>query len=100
MVGFAALATLFCYIDWGMSLPQWADLAMYLQTVILLLRDEGLDSCPQMAWTIYHGTVAGIVSPPEELMLNCGLSFGFTAVRVKHFRSERAPFRETVTFLD
>ena len=47
---FGAPAALFCYIDRGLGLPQWADLGMYLQTVMLLLRAEGLHSCPQMAW--------------------------------------------------
>ena len=35
---FGAPVTLFCYIDRNMGLPQWADLGMYLQTVMLLLR--------------------------------------------------------------
>src|SRR5262249_53196356 len=34
---FGAPAALFCYIDRGMGLPQWADVGMYLQTVMLLL---------------------------------------------------------------
>ena len=48
---FGAPAALFCFIDRGMGRPQWADLGMYLQTVMLLLRAEGLHSCPQMAWS-------------------------------------------------
>jgi hypothetical protein len=48
---FGAPAALFCYIDRNLGLPQWADLGMYLQTVMLLLRTEGLHSCPQMAWS-------------------------------------------------
>lgn len=46
---FGASAALFCYIDRELGLPQWADVGMYLQTVMLLLRAEGLHSCPQMA---------------------------------------------------
>src|SRR5215469_12920261 len=48
---FGAPAALFCYIDRDMGRPQWADIGMYLQTVMLLLRAEGLHSCPQMAWS-------------------------------------------------
>ena len=48
---FGAPAALFCYIDRDMGQPQWADVGMYLQTVMLLLRAEGLPSCPQMAWS-------------------------------------------------
>ena len=50
---FGAPAALFCYIDRDMGPPQWADVGMYLQTVMLLLRAEGLHSCPQMAWAKY-----------------------------------------------
>jgi len=48
---FGAPAALFCYIDRDLGRPQWADLGMYLQSVMLLLRVEGLHSCPQMAWS-------------------------------------------------
>src|SRR5215475_11246316 len=34
---FGAPAALLCYIDKGMGSPQWADVGMYLQTVMLLL---------------------------------------------------------------
>jgi nitroreductase len=61
---FGAPAALFCYIDRDLGLPQWSDLGMYLQTVMLLLRAEGLHSCPQMAWSQVRKTVEDIVSPP------------------------------------
>lgn len=35
----------------------------------LLLRAEGLHSCPQMAWSVYRRTVAEVVGPPPELVL-------------------------------
>lgn len=60
---FGAPAALFCYIDRELGLPQWADVGMYLQTVMLLLRAEGLHSCPQMAWSQVRETVAEVLSP-------------------------------------
>src|SRR5262247_3285493 len=60
---FGAPAALFCYIDRDLGPPQWADVGMYLQSVMLLLRAEGLHSCLQMAWSVYRKTVAEIVSP-------------------------------------
>ena len=74
---FGAPAALFCYIDRDLGLPQWADVGMYLQTVMLLLRAEGLHSCPQMAWSQVRKTVAEILSPPDELILFCGMSIGY-----------------------
>jgi nitroreductase len=51
---FGAPVGLFCYIDRRMGPPQWSDLGMYLENVMLLLREEGLDSCPQECWSTYN----------------------------------------------
>ena len=96
---FGAPTALFCYIDRDLGLPQWADLGMYLQTVMLLLRAEGLHSCPQMAWSQTRKTVAEIVSPPDGLILFCGMSIGFEDAAVGYTRTGRAPLDETVTFI-
>ncbi len=97
---FGAPAALFCYIDRDLGRPQWSDLGMYLQTVMLLLRAEGLHSCPQMAWSQVRKTVADVVSPPDELMLFCGMSIGYADPDEKYIRTGRAPLDETVTFVD
>ncbi|WP_369034144.1 MULTISPECIES: nitroreductase [Streptomyces] len=97
---FGAPAALFCYIDRDMGPAQWSDVGMYLQTVMLLLRAEGLHSCTQMAWAKYHRTVAEVVSPPQELLLFCGMSIGFEDATVDQPRTGRAPLAETVTFVD
>ncbi|MFF4113291.1 nitroreductase [Streptomyces sp. NPDC001714] len=97
---FGAPAALFCYIDRGLGRPQWSDLGMYLQTVMLLLRAEGLHTCPQMAWSVYRKTVAEVLSPPEDLILFCGMSIGFEDTAVPYTRTGRAPLEQTVTFVD
>ncbi|MCV7221807.1 nitroreductase [Mycolicibacterium elephantis] len=96
---FGAPAALFCYIDRDLGRPQWADLGMYLQTVMLLLRAEGLHSCPQMAWSQVRRTVADIVSPPDHLMLFCGMSIGYEDPAVEYIRTGRAALDETATFI-
>jgi nitroreductase len=73
---------------------------MYLQTVMLLLRAEGLHSCPQMAWSQVRETVAEILSPPEGLVLFCGMSIGHEDPKASYTRTGRAPLDETVTFVD
>ncbi|MCX4095508.1 nitroreductase [Nocardia sp. alder85J] len=97
---FGAPAALFCYVDRIMGPPQWADLGMYLQTVMLLLRAEGLHSCPQMAWSVYHGTVAAVVSPPPDSILFCGMAIGYEDRAVAGARVDRAPLAETLTVVD
>jgi nitroreductase len=97
---FGAPAALFFYIDRDMGSAQWSDVGMYVQTVMLLLRAEGLHSCTQMAWAKYRRTVAEVLSPPEELLLFCGMSIGFEDTTVGYTRTGRAPLDETVTFVD
>jgi len=97
---FGAPAALFVYIDRDLGPGQWADLGMYLQTVMLLLRAEGLHSCPQMAWSQVRETVAEVLSPPEGLILFCGMSIGYEDPTVNYVRTGRAPLDETVTFVD
>ncbi|MEV6997543.1 nitroreductase [Streptomyces sp. NPDC093982] len=96
---FGAPAALFCYLDRDMGPAQWSDVGMYLQTVMLLLRAEGLHSCAQMAWAKYRRTVAQVLAPPTELMLFCGMSIGFEDVTVRDPRTGRDPLDETVTFV-
>lgn len=83
-----------------MGAAQWADVGMYLQTVMLLLREEGLHSCAQVAWSTYHGTVAQVLSPPDEPVLFCGMSIGFEDVTVNFARLGRAPLDETLTCVE
>ena len=98
---FGAPVGAFCYIDRQMGSPQWSDVGMYLQTVMLLLEAEGLSSCAQEAWSVYHRTVAEVVGPPEELMLFCGMAIGYRDVDnpANSVRMERAPLEESVSFV-
>ena len=76
-----------------------ADVGMYLQTVMLLLRADGLHSCPQMAWSQVRETVAEVLSPSDGLILFCGMSIGYEDPKVSYARTGRAPLDETVTFV-
>ena len=60
---------------------------MYLQTVMLLIRAEGLHSCPQMAWSQVRETVADVLSPPEGLILFCGMSIRYEDPTVSYVRT-------------
>ncbi|MEU0645020.1 nitroreductase family protein [Streptomyces umbrinus] len=79
-----ASAALFCYVDRDLGPARWSDLGMCLQTVMLLLRAEGLHGCTQMAWAKHHRGVAEVLSPPEGLILFCGMSMDVA-------RRDRAP---------
>ncbi|MGH7291964.1 MAG: nitroreductase family protein, partial [Myxococcota bacterium] len=75
------------------------DAGMYLQTVMLLLRSEGLHSCPQIAWAEYHRSVAEVIAPPSQRILYCGMSIGYIDPASRQPYIPRAPLSETVTFL-
>jgi len=95
---FGAPVVLFCYLDPVMGPGQWADAGMYLQTVMLLLRAEGLHSCPQVMWTMYRRTVSDVVGV-ETLVLLCGMAIGYADEAVPPLRTARAELAETVTFV-
>ncbi len=99
---FGAPMALFCSVDRGMGAPQWSDLGMFLQTVMLLLRAEGLDSCAQECWSTYPQTIGGFLELPPERMLFCGMAIGHRnpAHPVNALVSRRAPLDEFATFLD
>ncbi|MFC4260839.1 nitroreductase [Marinobacter lacisalsi] len=97
---FGAPLALFCYVDRQMNQPQWSDLGMYLQTVMLLLREEGLDSCAQECWSIYHRTLQDFLQPPDELMLFTGMSIGYADPDhpINQLRTRRAPLEDFCRF--
>ena len=74
---FGAPVGLFCFIDRRAGPPQWSDCGMFLQTVMLLLREEGLDSCAQECWALYHRTISTFFDVPDEQMLFTGMSIGW-----------------------
>lgn len=98
---FGAPAALFCYVDRAMGRPQWSDLGMLLQTVMLLLRERGIDSCPQECWSVYHETVDAFVQAPPEWMLFCGMSIGYAdpAAAVNRLQTDRLPLDAFARFL-
>jgi nitroreductase len=97
---FGAPAALFCYLDGQMLPPQWMDAGIFLQSVMLLLRAEGLDSCAQIAWAEYHRTVAEVTRPPDGHVLACGMSIGYADPQHPQAPMPRAPAAQLVSFLD
>ncbi|MGM0584435.1 MAG: nitroreductase [Pseudomonadota bacterium] len=98
---FGAPAALFVHVDRRMGAPQWSDLGMFLQTVMLLLQEEGYDSCAQEAWARFHETVDEFVGADPETMLFCGMAIGKADWEhpVNALRAERAPLEEWVKFM-
>lgn len=93
---FGAPVGLFVYIDRTMGPPQWADTGMFLQSLMLAAREEGLHTAPQEAWAMWSALVARHLNPPEELMLFCGVGLGAMdeTAPINALRTDRAPVDE------
>ena len=98
---FGAPAAFFFAIDRSMQQGQWADLGMFLQSIMLLAREHGLHTCPQEAWSIWYKTLGELLNIPSELMLFCGMGIGYLdeSHPVNTLRTERAPLSEIASFV-
>lgn len=96
---FGAPAAYFLTVDRRMGPPQWADLGMYLQSLMLLAVEAGLATCPQECWAVYPDTVEAFLKTPKERMLFCGVAIGYedTSDPANLTRSARAPEEEWLT---
>jgi nitroreductase len=97
---FGAPVGLIFTMDRRMEVGQWADLGMYLQSVMLLAREHGLDTCPQESWSQFQESVRDFFTIPENEMVFCGLALGHAdaAASVNGLASERAPLSEFAVF--
>lgn len=73
---FGAPVLLFVTVDRRMGPPQWSDLGMYLQTLMLLAVERGLDTCAQEAWSVWARTVGEFLNLDADHMLFCGVALG------------------------
>ena len=96
--GFGAPVLMLVHTPGYMGPPQWSDIGMWLQTVMLLLREEGLDSCPQEAWAVYSPQIREGVDIPADHTFFCGLAIGWRDpdAPVNNFPVARALLDEAV----
>ncbi|PZQ23374.1 MAG: nitroreductase family protein [Sphingopyxis macrogoltabida] len=98
--GFGAPVMLFLHCSRIMGPPQWADMGMWLQSVMLLLIEEGLASCPQECWAMYGQTVRETASIGDDQILFTGLAIGHAddADPVNHWPVPRVGLDEAVAW--
>lgn len=97
---FGAPVGLFFSIDRNLGPPQWADLGMFIQTVMLLAVEKGLDTCAQEFWAQLPGTVREFVTIPDDHMLFCGMALGHRDEDhpINTLRTRRDPLNEVAEF--
>jgi nitroreductase len=75
---FGAPAVLFCYFPRIMREPNWSDMGMWLQTIMLLAREAGLDTCPQESLAFHARIVKQHLGIDDaEFLFFCGLAIGY-----------------------
>lgn len=97
--GFDAPVLLLCYCKRYMGPPQWGDMGMMLQTIMLLLREEGLDSCAQEAWSRFGKTIKQAVGIDDaEFIFYSAMAIGYAEMDaiINNFERQRAPLDEIV----
>jgi nitroreductase len=101
VVSFGAPVLLLCYLPRVMGPPQWSDMGMWLQTIMLLLREEGLDSCPQEFLSIYGRLIKEHIGVSDEThIFFCGMGIGYRAeTPVNAFARTRVPLERQVRFV-
>jgi nitroreductase len=98
---FGAPVGLFFYISKRMERHQWCDLGMFMQTVMLLATERGLDTCPQAFWLNWSGAVGEFLDAPADLTLVAGMSLGYAdeSHPVNQYRTGRVELGEFVTVM-
>ena len=91
---FGAPVGIFFSLDRKLGPPQWADVGMYMQTVMLLAVERGLATCAQEFWARYPKTVARHIALPDDHMLFSGMALGYAddSAPINSLRTRRDPF--------
>ncbi|MGD9774097.1 nitroreductase [Diaphorobacter sp.] len=93
---FGAPVGLFICVDKRMGLPQWMDLGIYLQSLMLLAVEHGLGTCAQGFWRRYDSALAQHLGLPENYCVGVGVALGYEDKQapINTWQASRAPFEE------
>lgn len=91
---FGAPVGLFFSLDRKVGPPQWSDVGMFMQTIMLLATERGLATCAQEYWARYPQTLAEVLNLPEDHMIFSGMALGYAdeAAPINTLRTRRDPF--------
>ena len=89
-------------IDRVLEQGSWLDYGMFLQNIMIAARGNGLDTCPQAAFTPFHRVISEYLNIPETQSVVCGMSLGYADPNAveNSLTTEREPLDHWVTFLE
>lgn len=99
---FGAPVGLIFTIDRDMEPGSWLDMGMFLQSVMIAARGEGLETCPQAAFCQFHDVIREHLGIGRDKIVICGMALGYAdpSARINTFRTDRMALDEFVTWID
>ncbi|MCK1515034.1 nitroreductase [Bradyrhizobium sp. 190] len=97
---FGAPVGLFFAMERYLLEGSWLDCGMFMQNVMILAREYGLETCPQQAWCEYGGVVHKELGLSDHYIMLSGMALGYQAPDAPEnsLESERLPLEEFVEF--
>ena len=97
---FGAPVGIFFSIERFIDSNQWAHVGMFMQTIMLLAREEGLHTCPQECWATWQQEISEFLDLPEDRMFYCGMAMGYADEQhpINNWRTERESLDQLVQF--
>jgi nitroreductase len=89
-------------IDADLELGSWLDYGMFVQSIMLAARAEGLHTCAQGAWVYHHDVVRQALPIPDTEKIVCGMALGHAdeAAPENALHPDRVKPEEFVVYLD
>ena len=98
---FGAPVGMFITMDRRLATGTFMDVGMFIQSILVGARGEGLHSCGQVAFTKFHTLISDHLNFKENEMLVCGISIGYedTNAPENTLRVEKLKHTDYTTFL-
>ena len=89
-------------LDRVMGRGSLVDYGMFLQTLMVAARAQGLHTCPQAAWNGFARIILPHIGAGEDEMLVCGMALGFadTTHKVNSFHTPREPVQNFTRWVE
>jgi nitroreductase len=87
-------------LDEDLEIGSWLDLGIFLGSIMIAARGQGLHTCPQAAFADFHSVIRPILNIPENEIIVCGMALGHIDpdAPVNGLMTERADLAAFATF--
>jgi nitroreductase len=87
-------------LDEDLEIGSWLDLGIFLGSIMIAARGQGLHTCPQAAFADFHSVIRPVLDIPENEIIVCGMALGHVDpdAPVNGLKTERADLAAFATF--